>query len=76
MATQKGTKPYPKRYVTREKIKSLDKMISNLNLNLDKNPNERDDIVREIDLLKNKKLEIMKHPDILGKVIIFVSSIY
>lgn len=44
-------------------------MISNLNSNLDKNPTERDDISREIDLLKNKKLEIMKHPDILGNTI-------
>ncbi len=41
-------------------------MIVNLNVNLNKNPTERDDIAREIDLLESKKLEIMKHPDILG----------
>jgi len=47
------------------KIKSLDKMIYNLNVNLEKNPQERDDIIREIELLKSKKLEIMKNPDVL-----------
>jgi len=57
------------------KIKSLDKMIANLNMNLEKNPQERDDIVREIELLKSKKLEIMKNPDILvGKGIIPITS--
>jgi len=44
------------------KIKSLDKMIANLNMNLEKNPQERDDILREIELLQSKKLEIMKNP--------------
>lgn len=47
------------------KIKSLDKMISNLKMNLDKNPQEREDVVREIELLEAKKLEIIKNPDIL-----------
>jgi len=57
------------------KIKSLDKMIANLNMNLEKDPQERDDIVREIELLKSKKLEIMKNPDILvGKGIIPITS--
>jgi len=47
------------------KIKSLDKMIFNLNMNLEKNPTEKEDILREIELLKSKKLEIMKNPDVL-----------
>jgi len=47
------------------KIKSLDKMISNLEVNLAKNPTEREEINHEVELLKTKKLEIMKNPDIL-----------
>jgi len=47
------------------KIKSLDKMIANLEINLTKNPSEREEIIHEIELLKAKKLEIMKNPDIL-----------
>jgi len=49
------------------KIKSLDKMISNLEMNLQKNPHEREDINREIDLLRGKKKDIMNNPDILAK---------
>lgn len=41
-------------------------MISNLNMNLAKNPQERDEIDKEIDLLSSKKYEIMKNPDVLG----------
>jgi len=47
------------------KIKSLDKMISNLEVNLAKNPAEREEIKHEVELLKTKKQEIMKNPDIL-----------
>jgi len=47
------------------KIKSLDKMIANLEVNLSKNPTEREEIHTEVELLKTKKDEIMKNPDIL-----------
>jgi len=47
------------------KIKSLDNRIANLQVNLDKNPQDRDDIAKEINLLQAKKGEIMKHPDII-----------
>lgn len=47
------------------KIKSLDKMIGNLNVNLAKNPQEKEDIFKEMEALKIKRNEIMKHPDIL-----------
>ncbi len=50
-----------------KQIKSLDKMIGNLNMNLAKNPEERQEISREIELLESKKLEIMRNPVILGK---------
>jgi len=49
------------------KIKSLDKMISNLEMNLQKNPHEREDINQEIDLLRGKKKDILNNPDILAK---------
>eukprot|EP01114_Cavostelium_apophysatum_P008710 TRINITY_DN2143_c0_g1_i1.p1 TRINITY_DN2143_c0_g1~~TRINITY_DN2143_c0_g1_i1.p1 ORF type:complete len:358 (-),score=99.97 TRINITY_DN2143_c0_g1_i1:202-1275(-) len=49
------------------KIKSLDKMIGNLEVNLAKNPQEKDDITREIDTLKSKRTEILNNPDILSK---------
>jgi len=49
------------------KIKSIEKMISNLELNLNKNPQEKEDIRSEIDLLTNKKIEIMKNPELLAK---------
>jgi hypothetical protein len=49
------------------KIKSLDKMIGNLNMNFSKNPQEREDIHKEIELLQTKKQEILKNPDILAK---------
>lgn len=41
-------------------------MIANLNMNLAKNPQEREEIAREIALLEMKKIEIMKNPNILG----------
>jgi len=47
------------------KIKSLDKMIANLEVNLSKNPNEREEINHEVELLRKKKTEIMKNPNIL-----------
>mmetsp|Transcript_2613 Transcript_2613/g.3472 ORF Transcript_2613/g.3472 Transcript_2613/m.3472 type:complete len:316 (-) Transcript_2613:118-1065(-) len=47
------------------KIKSLDKMIGNLNVNLAKNPQEKEEIFKEMEALKIKRSEIMKHPDIL-----------
>jgi len=47
------------------KIKSLNKMQANLEANLLKNPGEHDEIIHEIELLKNKKSEIMKNPNIL-----------
>lgn len=47
------------------KIKSLDKMIGNLNVNLAKNPQEKEEIFKEMEALKVKRTEIMKHPDIL-----------
>jgi len=47
------------------KIKSLDKMIANLELNLSKNPAEKEEINEEVEMLRTKKLEIMKNPDIL-----------
>jgi hypothetical protein len=47
------------------KIKSLDKMIANLEMNLTKNPNEKEEINHEVELLKTKKQEIMNNPDIL-----------
>jgi len=47
------------------KIKSLDKMIGNLNVNLAKNPQEKEEIFKEMEALKFKRTEIMKHPDIL-----------
>jgi len=47
------------------KIKSLDKMITNLEVNLSKNPTEKEEINHEVELLKNKRQEIMKNPDIL-----------
>jgi hypothetical protein len=53
-------------HIPSPQIKSLDKMIDNLELNLSKNPQEKDDLVHEIDLLKSKKTEIIQHPDILG----------
>jgi len=49
------------------KIKSIDKMINNLEINLNKNPQEREDIKGEIELLRHKKLEIMKNPELLAK---------
>lgn len=42
-------------------------MIANLEMNLSKNPKERDEIISEVQLLKNKKIEIMENPDILGE---------
>lgn len=42
-------------------------MISNLEVNLSKNPNEKEEISNEMDLLRAKKEEIMKNPDILGE---------
>jgi len=50
------------------KIKSIDKMIGNLEINLAKNPQEREDIRNEIDLLKTKKMEIMRNPELLGNL--------
>jgi len=47
------------------KIKSLDNRITNLQVNLNKNPQDKDEIAKEIDLLQAKKAEIMKHPDII-----------
>jgi len=49
------------------KIKSLDKMTSNLEMNLAKNPHERDEITREIETLRGKKKEIMNNPNVLSK---------
>jgi len=40
-------------------------MIANLEVNLSKNPTEREEINQEVDVLKNKRHEIMKNPDIL-----------
>jgi len=40
-------------------------MIANLEVNLAKNPAEKEEIKHEIELLKTKKQEIMKNPDIL-----------
>lgn len=42
-------------------------MIANLSSNVAKTPQEQEEIDREIQLLQAKKMEIMKHPDILGK---------
>jgi len=52
------------------KIKSLDKMIANLEMNVekivdDKNSFEREDMQKEIELLKEKRRQIINHPDIL-----------
>lgn len=51
-------------------IKSLDKMIAQLEANLEKLPSdkttERDEVVSEIDLLKEKRQQIISNPDILG----------
>jgi len=47
------------------KIKSLDKMIANLEVNLSKNPTEREEINHEVEVLRTKKHEIMQNPDIL-----------
>jgi len=48
------------------KIKSLDKMIANLEVNLSKNRNgEEEDLNHEVELLRTKKNEIMRNPDIL-----------
>jgi hypothetical protein len=41
-------------------------MVDNLNINLAKNPQEREAILNEIQILTSKKIEIMKNPDILG----------
>jgi hypothetical protein len=41
-------------------------MIANLEVNLAKNPAEREEINQEVEVLRNKKQEIMKNPDILG----------
>lgn len=49
-------------------------MISNLEVNLQKNPLEREDISREIDLLKTKKNEILTNPDVLGLSIYVFSN--
>jgi len=49
------------------KIKSLEKMIQNLQRNLEKNPQDQKHILREIELLNEKKREIIKHPEILAK---------
>jgi len=49
------------------KIKSLEKMIQNLQRNLEKNPQDQRNIFREIELLNEKKREIIKHPEILAK---------
>jgi len=48
------------------KIKSLDKMTSNLEMNLAKNPHEREEITREIEALRGKKKEIMNNPNVLS----------
>jgi len=47
------------------KIKSLDKLMSNLEMNILKNPQEKEEITKEIEALKTKKKEILKNPNIL-----------
>ena len=49
-------------------------MISNLQLNLSKNPLEAEEILREIEQLKARKIEIMKNPIILCKLSLSVAA--
>lgn len=49
------------------KLKSLEKMISNLEQSLTKAPADMDEVIQEIDILRAKRKEIMHKPDILGK---------
>eukprot|EP01119_Soliformovum_irregulare_P004552 TRINITY_DN1559_c0_g1_i1.p1 TRINITY_DN1559_c0_g1~~TRINITY_DN1559_c0_g1_i1.p1 ORF type:complete len:289 (-),score=43.53 TRINITY_DN1559_c0_g1_i1:101-967(-) len=50
------------------KIKSIDKMIANLEMNLAKNPNEKEEIHQEVQLLRGKKVEILQNPTVISPV--------
>jgi hypothetical protein len=52
-------------------IKSIDKAIANLEMNITKNPleqnaEEREEILREIEVLKEKRAQIVQNPNIIG----------
>eukprot|EP01116_Phalansterium_solitarium_P002869 TRINITY_DN13184_c0_g1_i1.p1 TRINITY_DN13184_c0_g1~~TRINITY_DN13184_c0_g1_i1.p1 ORF type:complete len:314 (+),score=80.98 TRINITY_DN13184_c0_g1_i1:131-943(+) len=49
------------------KLKSPEKMVANLEANLSKNPAEADDVRIEIEVLRAKRKEILRQPDLLGK---------
>jgi hypothetical protein len=54
------------------KIRSLDKAIANLEMNvsrnpMEQNPEEREELLREIELLKEKRAQIIKNPNIIVK---------
>jgi len=48
------------------KIKSLDKMITTLEVSVAKNPEDEERIRQEIQTLKNKRLFLMKNPNVLA----------
>jgi hypothetical protein len=49
-----------------KQIKSLDKMIMTLEVSVAKNPEDGERIRHEIHTLKNKKMFLMKNPNVLG----------
>jgi hypothetical protein len=45
----------------------LERLLENLKANLEKNPQDKEDILLEIQLIESKKNDIAKNPSLLGE---------